>query len=153
MIILVVGLGGFALLGTALFYVAGFGGPPKPVLAAGFSFYKSIPAKDLKLSDNEVRKLNRTLFKNREIIKETILTITGAAGGSSKGRSESKADYELSMKIVGKSGMVFTHDPSACPRSMLVGEIVRYLDRGAGVLAGYSSEPVLRNRDVTIVDM
>ncbi|WP_432734463.1 hypothetical protein [Maridesulfovibrio sp. FT414] len=142
---LFIGLSGFALFGTIIFYVAGLGGPPRPELAAGFRFYKSISLNELNFSDSEVLKLNSTLQKNRNVVENTTLTITDAAGR--------RSELRYSIKIKAKSGMIFSPETRVSARRTLVNDIASQIDRGAGILANYADIPDLKNREVTIVDM
>lgn len=147
------GLAVFALLGTLAIYAAGFGRPAKPQLSGAFRFYNSISADELAFSDNEVKKLNRSLFRNREVLEQAILTITGVDPEPYPDKIDRSSELKFSMKIKSKSGMIFTPETSYCVRNKLVRELVLNIDNGARILAQYADNPALKNRDVNIMDM
>ncbi len=148
-----VGLTLFALLGTVVLYAAGFGRPASPELADGFKFYKGMSAKELGFSDREVTKLNRSLFRNRDVVDKAILTVIDIALEPSRDEMSRMSELKYSIKIKSKNGMIFTPETSFCGRKKLVKDIVLNIDKGAKVLAGYANDPALKGRQVTIMDM
>lgn len=150
---LLIGLGVFALLGTGVFYGAGFNKPPRPEISKKFRFYNGISVAKLNFSDNEVRKLNGTLRRNKRIIEKAILTISDASLEMYPDDKTRSAELKFSIKLKGKNGMVFTPENIFCARKKLVKEISANLDKGAKVIAAYSKEPIFKNKELTIVDM
>lgn len=149
---LLAGLTLFALMGVGLFYASGMNNPDRPVLADSFKFYKGISAKRLNFSDNEVKILNSSLQRN-ENVEKAILTVVDAAHDPYSHNLGRRTGMKVAIKLKSRNGVVFTPQNVFCPRKKLAGEIALNVDRGAKVLAEYAAEPILKNKEVTIVDM
>ncbi|CCO22634.1 hypothetical protein [Maridesulfovibrio hydrothermalis] len=147
------GLAVFAILGVVIFNAAGFNKPPRPRLADGFQFKKGISASELNLTDHEVHKLNGSLRRNRGIVEKAILTVLDAGSEPYPDEKSRSSELKFSLALKGKNGMIFAPDNVFCARQKLVKEIVSNVDRGAKILVTYSAEPILKGKDVIIVDM
>ncbi len=150
---LLIGLAVFALLGTGVFYAAGFNKPSRPELSKGFRFYKGISVAQLNFSDAEVRKLNGTLRRNKKVVEKAILTISDSSEDLYSENISSNAELTFSIKLKGRNGMVFTPENVFCARKKLVNQIAANLNTGAKVLAEYSEKSIFKNKEVTIIDM
>ncbi|WP_027720814.1 hypothetical protein [Maridesulfovibrio zosterae] len=151
-ILLIVGLAFFALFGTGVFYAADLGKPARPNLIGEFNFYKGLSADSLNFSDNEIRKLNKSFKQHRKVVKKAVLTVADTIQDQhSKDKNNSKLEFDITLHCT--NGMVFTPPVTTCSRKKLVSEIVTKIDRGAKIINYYSTQPHLKNKNITIVDM